>query len=72
MGGGFMLLALNAHQARLGRAGITGMMIAGLALMGFAELFIDPVVMAQITRLNPPGVTGRTNRYLYVGDRRGR
>nr|VUD27656.1 transmembrane transport protein [Salmonella sp. NCTC 7297] len=35
-----------------------GMMIAGLALMGFAELFIDPVAMAQITRLNLPGVTG--------------
>ncbi|SUG64940.1 transmembrane transport protein [Salmonella enterica subsp. enterica] len=34
------------------------MMIAGLALMGFAELFIDPVAMAQITRLNLPGVTG--------------
>ena len=35
-----------------------GMMVAGLALMGFAELFIDPVAMAQITRLNMPGVTG--------------
>lgn len=34
------------------------MMIAGLALMGAAELFIDPVAMAQITRLNIPGVTG--------------
>jgi POT family proton-dependent oligopeptide transporter len=35
-----------------------GMMVAGLAMMGFAELFIDPVAMAQITRLNMPGVTG--------------
>ena len=35
-----------------------GMMVAGLAVMGFAELFIDPVAMAQITRLNMPGVTG--------------
>ena len=26
--------------------------------MGFAELFIDPVAMAQITRLNIPGATG--------------
>jgi POT family proton-dependent oligopeptide transporter len=35
-----------------------GLMVGGLALMGFAELFIDPVAMAQITRLNMPGVTG--------------
>lgn len=35
-----------------------GMMVAGLAVMGFAELFIDPVAMAQITRLDIPGVTG--------------
>lgn len=36
MGGGFMLLALNAHQARLDGQASMGMMIAGLALMGFA------------------------------------
>ncbi|EBB6221013.1 MFS transporter, partial [Salmonella enterica] len=47
-----------AHQARLEGQASMGMMIAGLALMGFAELFIDPVAMAQITRLNLPGVTG--------------
>ncbi len=58
MGCGFMLLALNArHGAAQGQASM-GMMVAGLALMGFAELFIDPVAMAQITRLNMPGVTG--------------
>ncbi len=58
MGGGFMLLALNArHGAADGQASM-GMMVAGLAMMGFAELFIDPVAMAQITRLNMPGVTG--------------
>ncbi len=34
------------------------MMIAGLALMEAAGLFIDPVAMAQITRLNLHGVTG--------------
>ena len=56
--GGFMLLALNArHGAADGQASM-GMMVAGLAMMGFAELFIDPVAMAQITRLNMPGVTG--------------
>ncbi len=26
--------------------------------MGFAELFIDPVAMSQITRIEIPGVTG--------------
>ena len=34
------------------------LMIAGLSVMGLAELFIDPVAMAQITRLNIPGATG--------------
>lgn len=58
MGAGFLLLSLNAHGAQLHGQASMGMMIAGLALMGFAELFIDPVAMAQITRLNLPGVTG--------------
>lgn len=58
MGSGFMLLALNARQGQLHHRASMGMMVAGLALMGFAELFIDPVAMAQITRLNMPGVTG--------------
>ncbi|WP_368750600.1 POT-type proton-dependent oligopeptide transporter [Klebsiella pneumoniae] len=53
-----VVLALNArHGAADGQASM-GMMVAGLAMMGFAELFIDPVAMAQITRLNMPGVTG--------------
>ena len=58
MGGGFMLLALNARRGQLHGHASMGIMVAGLALMGFAELFIDPVAMAQITRLNMPGVTG--------------
>lgn len=33
-----------------------GVMVSGLALMGFAELFIDPVAIAQITRLKMSGV----------------
>ncbi|MGA4368243.1 oligopeptide:H+ symporter [Pantoea ananatis] len=49
----FMLLALDAyHGASM------GIMVISLTLMGVAELFIDPVAMAQITRLNMPGVTG--------------
>ena len=55
---GFMMLALNARGAQLHGHASIGKMVAGLALMGFAELFIDPVAMAQITRLNLPGVTG--------------
>lgn len=58
MGGGFLLLALNARRGQLHGHASMGMMVSGLALMGFAELFIDPVAMAQITRLNMPGVTG--------------
>ncbi len=58
MGGGFMLLALNArHGAADGQASM-GMMVAGLAMMGFAELFIDPVAMAQITRRTCPASPG--------------
>ncbi|EPY4419171.1 oligopeptide:H+ symporter [Escherichia coli] len=35
---------------------LAGVVLAGLALMGFAELFIDPVAIAQITRLKMSGV----------------
>jgi MFS family permease len=70
MGCGFMLLALNArHGAAEGQASM-GMMVAGLALMGFAELFIDPVAMAQITPQYARRHRG-TDRDLYAGDRRG-
>jgi POT family proton-dependent oligopeptide transporter len=55
---GFMLMALNARWGELHGQASMGMMVAGLAVMGFAELFIDPVAMAQITRLDIPGVTG--------------
>ncbi len=56
MGGGFMLLALNArHGAADGQASHDGRRAGD---DGLAELFIDPVAMAQITRLNMPGVTG--------------
>ena len=58
MAGGFMLLALNAHGGQQDGHASMSLMIAGLALMGFAELFIDPVAMAQITRFNMPGVAG--------------
>ncbi|AFJ48238.1 oligopeptide:H+ symporter [Shimwellia blattae] len=58
MAAGFMVLALNARLGEIHGQSSMWMMVAGLSLMGFAELFIDPVAMAQITRLNLPGVTG--------------
>lgn len=58
IGAGFTLLALNARLGAIHGQASMGMMIAGLTLMGAAELFIDPVAMSQITRLNLPGVTG--------------
>ncbi|PAP24556.1 MFS transporter, partial [Salmonella enterica subsp. enterica serovar Enteritidis] len=58
IGVGFILLALNAHQARLDGLASMGRMIAGLALMGFSVLFFVAVAIAQITRLYLPGVTG--------------
>ncbi|HBA2894693.1 TPA: MFS transporter [Escherichia coli] len=53
---GFMLLAFDARHAAAGGQASMGVMISGLALMGFAELFIDPVAIAQITRLKMSGV----------------
>ncbi len=38
--------------------------------MGFAELFIDPVAMSQITRIEIPGVTGVLTGILYAAFRR--
>ncbi|MFP1461636.1 hypothetical protein ACLB1E_02320 [Escherichia coli] len=49
---GFMLLAFDARHAAADGQASMGVMVSGLALMGFAELFIDPVAIAQITRLN--------------------
>ncbi|SJA12828.1 POT-type proton-dependent oligopeptide transporter [Shigella sonnei] len=53
---GFMLLAFDARHAAADGQASMGVMISGLALMGFAELFIDPVAIAQITRLKMSGV----------------
>ncbi len=51
-----MLLAFDARHAAADGQASMGVMISGLAMMGFAELFIDPVAMAQITRLKMSGV----------------
>ncbi len=55
---GFGILTFNARWAALHGQASMGLTVLGLAVMGCAELFIDPVAMAQITRLTIPGVTG--------------
>lgn len=58
IGAGFGILTFNARWAALHGQASMGLTVLGLAVMGCAELFIDPVAMAQITRLKIPGVTG--------------
>ncbi len=53
---GFMLLAFDARTCSGWRSSVNGRDDIRLALMGFAELFIDPVAIAQITRLKMSGV----------------
>ena len=58
MSAGFCILTLSARwSAAYGHSSMP-LMVLGLAVMGFAELFIDPVAMSQITRIEIPGVTG--------------
>lgn len=58
IGAGFAILAANARWAAAHGQASMLVTVLGLAVMGFAELFIDPVAMAQITRLHIPGATG--------------
>ncbi len=58
MSAGFCILTLSARwSAAYGQSSMP-LMVLGLAVMGFAKLFIDPVAMSQITRIEIPGVTG--------------
>lgn len=56
---GFFLIAQGAKIASMtdGHASM-GWIVAGLLIMGVAELFVDPVALAEITRLNPAGQVG--------------
>jgi POT family proton-dependent oligopeptide transporter len=55
MSAGFCILTLSARwSAAYGHSSMP-LMVLGLAVMGFAELFIDPVAMSQITRIEIPG-----------------
>lgn len=58
MSAGFCILALSARWSAMYGHSSLPLMVLGLAVMGFAELFIDPVAMSQITRIEIPGVTG--------------
>lgn len=54
MSAGFCILTLSARwSAAYGHSSMP-LMVLGLAVMGFAELFIDPVAMSQITRIEIP------------------
>ncbi|ODN44086.1 peptide permease [Piscirickettsia litoralis] len=55
---GFFVIALGAHLATATGQSSMLWVVLGLSLIGFAELFIDPVAMAEITRLNPAGSVG--------------
>ncbi|XPE41891.1 hypothetical protein ACNKHK_03730 [Shigella flexneri] len=55
MSAGFCILTLSARwSAAYGHFSMP-LMVLGLAVMGFAELFIHPVAMSQITRIEIPG-----------------
>ncbi|MCS6067208.1 hypothetical protein LNO81_07735 [Klebsiella variicola subsp. variicola] len=58
MSAGFCILTLSARWSAAHGQSSMPLMVLGLAVMGFAELFIDPVAMSQITRIEDPGVTG--------------
>ncbi|CAH0536530.1 peptide MFS transporter [Vibrio marisflavi] len=55
---GFLLINISSRLAM--QTGHTSMLwvTIGLGLIGVAELFIDPVALAAITRLNPANSTG--------------
>ncbi|MFT6835375.1 MAG: POT family proton-dependent oligopeptide transporter, partial [Francisellaceae bacterium] len=56
---GFFLIAQGARIAYItdGHASMIWV-VSGLLIMGVAELFVDPVALAEITRLNPAGQVG--------------
>lgn len=56
---GFSLITLSSQLAMNGDGHTTfTWILLGLFCIGVAELFIDPVALAAITRLNPRGATG--------------
>ncbi|MBD1576251.1 MULTISPECIES: peptide MFS transporter [Vibrio] len=55
---GFSLITLSAKLAMVTGKTTFFWLLIGLFFIGVAELFIDPVALSAITRLNPQGATG--------------
>ena len=57
---GFILITVSASQAHLSPTGQAhmGWIVMGMVLIGLAELFVDPVAISNITRLNPANSSG--------------
>ncbi|WP_119344042.1 peptide MFS transporter [Facilibium subflavum] len=56
---GFFMIMLGAKIAASSNGQVSMIwVVVGMALIGFAELFVDPVALAEITRLNPGGSVG--------------
>lgn len=55
---GFSLITLSSKLAMASGETTFVWLLIGLLFIGVAELFIDPVALAAITRLNPQGATG--------------
>lgn len=55
---GFSLITLSSKLAMASGETTFVWLMTGLLCIGVAELFIDPVALAAITRLNPQGATG--------------
>ena len=66
MSAGFCILTLSARWSAMYGHSSLPLMVLGPAVMGFAELFIDPVAMSQITRIEIPRRDRRINRHLHA------
>ncbi len=56
---GFFMIMLGAKIAAANDGHVSMLWVmVGLIMIGFAELFVDPVALAEITRLNPGGSVG--------------
>ena len=66
MSAGFCILTLSARWSAMYGHSSLPLMVLGPAVMGFAELFIDPVAMSQITRIEIPGCDRRINRHYML------
>ncbi len=65
---GFSLIALSSKLAMASGHTTFLWLFIGLFLIGIAELFIDPVALSAITRMNPQGATGTVaGIYMLMG-----